>query len=196
MNAGTGAPIGSPFQISFHEGTKRTRITNVRFSPEGSSIAAITDVGFGEVWSVRSGTELGAFTTVFGGGFGFADVAFSPDGRWLAASGSGVLLMRARCGPDIEHRRPPTKTSTTLRSRRTEADSLPRRLESDRPTVQGSWFETRRRVPWSAHRFRRDRQRSAILRSVPMAAPSRALGRTGPSLCGTLAPALSCAMRC
>lgn len=93
LNARTGALVRRlPFPI--HESTELSIITNVRFSPDSRSIAAISYFGDGVVWSVASGAELAHFFA-FVSGDGLEDVAFSPDGRWLSATGIGGLVFAA-----------------------------------------------------------------------------------------------------
>lgn len=69
-------------------------MTSVRFSPDGSTIAALDDTGIGFVWALPSGAPFGHFSTQFAGVGN--DVAYSPNARWLAATGSNDVLLDAR----------------------------------------------------------------------------------------------------
>ncbi len=94
VDARTGAQIRPPLRVSAHVGSERTLITSVRFSPDGSSIAALASDGIATVWSTTTGAELGRFlTNTFGPELN--DIAFSPDGNSLAATGNGGVVLDA-----------------------------------------------------------------------------------------------------
>jgi WD40 repeat protein len=76
-------------------GGARRRYFAVALSPDGRIVAAIDDQGdVAHVWDAATGAQVAAFR---GDGQGFPGLAFSADGRWLAATGGGdVRVLDAR----------------------------------------------------------------------------------------------------
>jgi WD40 repeat protein len=95
LDAHTGAPARAPFRFTDQTGPQRTLVVHVRFSPDGSNIAAIDNNGDGYLWSLGNGAELALFSSGSYGG-GTSNVVFSPDGRWLTFTDSHAVVYSAR----------------------------------------------------------------------------------------------------
>ena len=65
--------------------------SDARFSPDGKSLAVVSWLGIGKVWSIEPMREIG---TLRGFRQGIDSVAFSPDGSRLAAGGSGKEALK------------------------------------------------------------------------------------------------------
>jgi WD40 repeat protein len=68
----------------------RSMIVRVRFSPDGRCLATASCDGSARVWDAVTGTRVLQLEAVFNGD-PVRGVAFSPDGKWLAACGAGWL---------------------------------------------------------------------------------------------------------
>jgi WD40 repeat protein len=69
-------------------------VYGLSFSPDGKTIAFSSGDGYVHLWELESGTELAVFPTREKGEGGVPDaVAFSPDGRYLAAPRGSSLLI-------------------------------------------------------------------------------------------------------
>jgi hypothetical protein len=76
-------------------------LVSVTFAPDGERLATLSEDNTVKIWSLKSGQVLptlggltGASKTISNG------VAFSPDGKWIAASGSGLKVWNATTGQE------------------------------------------------------------------------------------------------
>lgn len=80
----------------------------IAVSPDGQTVAVVSDAGVVEFWSADSGQRLATapFEGYFGGVFfgrGESEVRFSPDGKALAVGGGGSKVSIFRIQPSVEH---------------------------------------------------------------------------------------------
>lgn len=80
----SGVQQGRPLAVSAREGSERIHITQMRWSPDGRTLAILTEIGTGEAWSMPDRRAIGSFVTFVGGTSG---LDFSADGRLLSIVG-------------------------------------------------------------------------------------------------------------
>jgi WD40 repeat protein len=94
LDATSGKAVLPPLRFPKPRPVLHPFIKSIRFNPDDSSVAAISQDEVGVVWSLPNGRELGRFSFLSVVGQPCA-LAFSTDGRWLAVSGNGGLLLDA-----------------------------------------------------------------------------------------------------